>query len=368
MKSILIRAAVLTAAVSAHAGAMADVTLNFAVEPPVNEVVVNGLSINDMLLPRGAEQTLLTDTVSLDGPSVSFPLFKEPARYMLSFPSEAGEPFCSFYAAPGETLTVAVESLAPAVSVVKGSPLMDGITLIGERLAPLEEEAALVRAGELPAEKMEEIRERYSDLLLGYIRENPSSPAAVYALLSLDGDRFAEGDSLLGEEVRTSILYPFLEPAREENARRKALSDKRARLQSGAEAPEIALRNADGDVVRLSDFRGKWVIIDFWGSWCGWCVKGFPALKECYEQNKERLMVFGVDCGDTDKAWRDAVARFGLPWTNVYLPADDKSVLSDYAVEGFPTKVIVNPEGRVVEIVTGEQPSFYERLRVLMSE
>ena len=55
-------------------------------------------------------------------------------------------------------------------------------------------------------------------------------------------------------------------------------------LKPGTEAPDFALATPDGKTVKLSDMRGKYVVLDFWGSWCGWCIKGMPEMKKYYEK------------------------------------------------------------------------------------
>ena len=120
--------------------------------------------------------------------------------------------------------------------------------------------------------------------------------------------------------------------------------------------------NLEGKPVKLSDFRGRWVVIDFWGSWCGWCIKGFPKLKEAYKAAAGKFEVIGVDCRDSEEAWRAAVAKYQLPWVNVYNPEKEGGVLSQYHVAGFPTKAIVNPDGKLVDITVGEDPGFYDKL------
>ena len=136
--------------------------------------------------------------------------------------------------------------------------------------------------------------------------------------------------------------------------------------ESNVEAPAFTLKNTEGKDVSLSDFRGKWVILDFWGTWCPWCIKGFPKLKEAYSTYKDKLEVIGIDCRDSEKAWKDGVVKHELPWVNVYNPDSNTQLLEQYQVQGFPTKVLVNPEGRIAAIATGEDPTFYTRLSQLI--
>lgn len=133
----------------------------------------------------------------------------------------------------------------------------------------------------------------------------------------------------------------------------------------GDTAPDFTLPSTEGKEVSLSSLRGKYVMLDFWGSWCGWCIKGFPQMKANYETMKEKVTFVGVACGDTREQWESAVKRYELPWLNLWQsPARDAKnpVHALYGLQGFPTKMVIDPEGRIVDITVGEQPDFYERL------
>lgn len=132
-------------------------------------------------------------------------------------------------------------------------------------------------------------------------------------------------------------------------------------------APDFTFPDVNGKMVSLSDFRGKWVIIDFWGSWCPWCIKGFPALKEAYAKYEGKVEVIGVACLDPKDAWENALKKYDLPWVNLYNGAEKGGpVLQEYGIEGFPTKVIVDPEGKVRNVTAGDTPDFYVALDALV--
>lgn len=97
----------------------------------------------------------------------------------------------------------------------------------------------------------------------------------------------------------------------------------------------------------LSSFRGKYVLLDFWGTWCGWCIKGIPEMKEYYAKYKDRIEFVGIDCRDTEEKWKEGVAKHELPWTNLY-SGDGQEIVIAYGVQGYPTKIIIGPEGKIV--------------------
>ena len=143
-----------------------------------------------------------------------------------------------------------------------------------------------------------------------------------------------------------------------------------ARLQQGdVDAPAFTFQDREGKDVSLSDFKGKWVIIDFWGSWCRYCIKGIPALKEAYAKYQTQVEVIGVACRDPKQTLIRALQKSELPWINILNP-DPKGgkVLQDYSVPGFPTKVIVDPAGKIRNITIGDDPEFYVTLEKLLAE
>lgn len=126
-------------------------------------------------------------------------------------------------------------------------------------------------------------------------------------------------------------------------------------------APDFTLNDINGKPLTLSSLRGKYVVLDFWGSWCVWCVKGMPKMKEYYDKYKGKFEIVGIDCGETEGDWRKAVNDLQIPWLHVYCP-EGAPVLDDYGIQGFPTKVVVSPDGKVDKMVIGEDPGFYTYL------
>lgn len=134
-------------------------------------------------------------------------------------------------------------------------------------------------------------------------------------------------------------------------------------------APDFELPDLQGNPLKLSSLRGKYVVLDFWGSWCIWCVRGFPRMKEAYSKYKDKMEILGVDCQDTEEKWKAAVAEYQLPWLQVRCPDDYLQTLGQqYNIQGFPTKVIIDPEGRLVKVVVGEDPAFYTFLDQLFAK
>ena len=100
-----------------------------------------------------------------------------------------------------------------------------------------------------------------------------------------------------------------------------------------------------------------------------WCIRGFPAMKDVYAKYKDDLEILGVDCQDSERKWRTAVEQYDLPWLQVRCPDDMMDNLAQmYGIEGFPTKAVVSPEGKLLKVVVGEDPEFYTYLDELLGE
>lgn len=138
--------------------------------------------------------------------------------------------------------------------------------------------------------------------------------------------------------------------------------DKNEGVAEGQMAPDFTLNDINGKPLALSSLRGKYVIIDFWGSWCIWCIRGMPMMKEYYKKYSDKLEILGVDCNDPEKKWKDKVKELDLPWKHVYNPRGASAILEKYEIQGFPTKVVIDPQGKVVKYMCGEDPTFYQFL------
>ena len=136
-------------------------------------------------------------------------------------------------------------------------------------------------------------------------------------------------------------------------------------IRAGVQAPDFTAKKVDGTTFTLSSLQGKYVVLDFWGSWCKWCIKGFPDMKEAYAKHKAKVEFVGIACRDTEEKWKAATAKYELPWISVLNPAAN-DLVRVYDVQGFPTKIVIDPQGKIVKIVLGEDPAFYDYLNTVL--
>lgn len=121
-------------------------------------------------------------------------------------------------------------------------------------------------------------------------------------------------------------------------------------LKPGTEAPDFALATPDGKTVKLSDMRGKYVVLDFWASWCPDCRKDIPAVKAMYEKYGKNVVFIGVSF-DTDRdRWAKCVADNGMTWRQVseLKRMREAKIAQTYGVQWIPSMTLVGPDGKVV--------------------
>jgi cytochrome c biogenesis protein CcmG/thiol:disulfide interchange protein DsbE len=137
----------------------------------------------------------------------------------------------------------------------------------------------------------------------------------------------------------------------------------------GAVAPDFAITDVSGQPVRLSELRGRPVIVNFWASWCVPCEDQFPMLREAYERYADDgLAVIGIIYQDRSQAARDFMARHGAEWTAA---ADPEGRVADaYRVLGPPETFLIARDGTITARALGQFPAAWldEKVAALMEE
>ena len=120
----------------------------------------------------------------------------------------------------------------------------------------------------------------------------------------------------------------------------------------GAMAPDFTENDVNGHPVKLSDFKGKYVLLDFWASWCGPCRAENPNVVKAFNKYKDRnFTVLGVSLDQPGKkdAWLAAIKKDGLPWTQVSdLKFWDNAAARQYSIRAIPQNFLIDPTGRII--------------------
>lgn len=121
------------------------------------------------------------------------------------------------------------------------------------------------------------------------------------------------------------------------------------KVQPGAYAPDISMENAKGETFKLSDLKGKYVLIDFWATWCPDCLKEIPNLKEIYNKYKQKnFTILGVSLDRNKQHWKDAISD-GLSWEHGFVEGAWKSdVAKTYTLRWLPTYILIDTNGIIV--------------------
>ncbi|QUG40401.1 thiol-disulfide oxidoreductase ResA [Psychrobacillus sp. INOP01] len=129
--------------------------------------------------------------------------------------------------------------------------------------------------------------------------------------------------------------------------------ERTALLQVGDDAPDFALVDMNGEKHQLSDYKGQGVFLNFWGTWCKPCEREFPLMDKQYQEYKDQgLEILAVNIGESDFAVQKFIDRKGL--TFPVLIDDNKSVMETYKINPLPTTLLINPEGKIEKVITGE--------------
>jgi peroxiredoxin len=199
--------------------------------------------------------------------------------------------------------------------------------------------------------RIQEIQEQAMELELdhaekikGVIAESGGSFAALAGLGMLNPRTdFNYLDSVI---VALGDRYPEMKLI----ASWKQELDELRALSIGQPAPEISLPNPKGEVVNLSDLRGKYVLIDFWAGWCKPCRDENPNVVRLYNQYKDQgFEVFGVSLDRTRDMWIRAIEEDGLEWTQVSdLKYFNSEAAATYQINAIPATYMVDPDGNIL--------------------
>lgn len=211
--------------------------------------------------------------------------------------------------------------------------------------------------------KYEEIQFQRPAVMIRAVEKNPDEIFSAKILTMLS--------RLSGFEIVDS-LFQTLTPRIQQSPIGQRVSEKIAayRGKIGQPAFAFSLTDIDGQPVSLADYRGKWLMLDFWGSWCFPCRNSNPGLVEFYNRyNQHGLEILGIG-RDSEQALRQAALEDGLTWRQVALSRGGiAEMVENFLVEVYPTKVLIDPQGNVELIVNGNKPKeedpIYARVREL---
>lgn len=196
------------------------------------------------------------------------------------------------------------------------------------------------------------LQDEYSKAVLKFVDENKTSLAGFYAATSLDQYKYEQQLVTYAGEVKNSFKDNL---AVQQFIKQMELIKP---VSIGHKAPEFASTGLDGKLIKLADYKGKYVMLDFWASWCGPCRQENPNVVKQYAAYKDKgLNILGVSLDEDKAAWQDAIGHDKLTWNHVSdLQKFDGATEKLYHIEAIPSNFIIDPQGTIVaKNVTGAE-------------
>lgn len=328
--------------------------------PPIDTFQVNDGSFEGSLVIDSAEIILvkLTD-------SYSIPLFVNPDDHIkLTFTGTLEDPDYQVSGSHESERMLSVTRIRD-----EAFKTVDSLNEIGRASQGTEEQAAVY--AELDGIFQATLKNT-TDKFKALIDEEPGSIANIFIFSQAIGNvRFLSADEDLDYfiKVDTSISksYPNLSHTKVFNQSIKQIKDQMAayekmnavkeNLAPGADVPEIDLATPDGGSMKLSELRGKLVLIDFWASWCRPCRAQNPFLVNLYNNYKDQgFDVYSVSLDgqpgqqNAQTDWTNAIAQDGLAWQNHVsdLKGWESEVIADFGFQGIPFTVLIDRDGKII--------------------
>lgn len=193
--------------------------------------------------------------------------------------------------------------------------------------------------------RFEELEASRMAVMNKFLEDHPKSPLGIYVInqvagYDIDPDKVGPKFARLDKDVRETPSGKAFE-ARLELARR---------MQLGNPAIQFSQNDTSGKAVSLASFKGKYVLVDFWASWCGPCRAENPNVVKAFNAYKDKgFTVLGVSFDESRDKWAEAIQKDGLMWTQVSdLKGWSNEVGKLYGIRAIPQNLLLDPEGRIL--------------------
>lgn len=250
----------------------------------------------------------------------------------------------------------------PMQAVATGTPLNRESTALAAQTAPLQTklttlqnawhrrpaaeraDTAIARRAEVQEEQLtEQLRAVYA----AYIQSHPANPFSLYALADYEANQ--------PDAAACATLFQALAPSVRTSPQGQLVQQRlanRLRTAIGSPAPEFTLPGPSGKLVKLTDLRGQYVLVDFWASWCKPCRAENPNVAKAYAAYRSKnftVVSISLDSQSARTAWLKAIQDDNLTWPQVSdLKGFNNEVAQQYVISSIPQNFLLDPQGRIV--------------------
>jgi peroxiredoxin len=188
-----------------------------------------------------------------------------------------------------------------------------------------------------------------------FINSSPNPTVAAVAL-TLGSHSFQKGDfetalnDLLKKYPDNRVIHD-LKQGYDQEASQLAQQQSQETDWVGKQVPDFSLPDANGHPISLASYKGKYVLVDFWASWCGPCRAENPNVVKVHNEfkNKKNFAILGVSLDKDKEAWQKAIQDDGLDWKQISdLKYWNSKAVSTFQFEGIPFNLLIDPQGKVI--------------------